>query len=158
MKTLLRNAVLALALGSVLWMAGQAWTARRAALGDEALPPLAPLSPATRLVVYYFSQGKECVTCEQIPAYAREALETHFAPQLASGEIVWRAVDVDDTRNAQYIEQYNIFTKSIVLVKVSQGQEGASETLKDVWDLLNSKDAFIEYVRSGVAKALEPGA
>jgi hypothetical protein len=143
-KQLLRNALLALALGSVAYLAAQELAARRA----PQAPNTAPVGAETKLVVYYFSTGKECTTCEQIPAYAKEAVEAHFAADLASGGIAWRAVDVDDPVNEHFIADFQIYTKSIVLVAMNNGKQGRWKNLEKVWDLVYDKAAFMEYIRA----------
>ena len=156
-KKLIRNILLVFAVGSLAYMIVKEVSDRRAA-SSTATASAAGITSATKLVVYYFSEGKECTTCEQIPLYARAALETHFANELKSGAIVWCAIDVDEARNQHYIDEYGIYTKSIVLSRIADGKQTRWENLDRVWDLVYDEPAFIEYVRKEVRADLDAAA
>jgi hypothetical protein len=155
-KNLFRNLLLALAVGSVVYLAASEYAARRQAASETRTSASAPVGdPASAdLIVYYFSQGKECATCDNIEAYAREALDRHFAEELASGRIAWRSIDVDKPRNEHFVEEYGLYTKAVVLVDVESGKQVRWKNLEDVWDLVYDKPAFIDYVRAQVQEFL----
>lgn len=113
-------------------------------------------NPQTRLVVYYFAQGKDCATCLQLPEYTRAALEEHFADQLRSGEIVMREVSVEEPANQHYITEYGLYSKAIVLSRTQNGQEVSFENLTRVWDLVGDREEFVAYIRDEVQQALGP--
>lgn len=114
-----------------------------------------PIPPEARLVVYYLSTGKECVTCEQIPAYAQAALHDHFLAQVKSGEIAWRAYDVDLPAHAHFVTDFGIYTKSIVLAEVDRGRQVRWKHLEKVWDLLGDRAAFTAYLVEEVNRMLK---
>ncbi|GMW03356.1 MAG: hypothetical protein AMXMBFR84_44900 [Candidatus Hydrogenedentota bacterium] len=147
-----RYGLLLFAIGSLIYMTATEW--RQRSVGADADVDVA-VGPSTRLIVYYFSQGKECITCEHIPQYARETLETHFAAELKSGVIVWREIDVDNPANEHYIDQYGLFTKSIVLEQVMDSQPIQWENLDRVWDYVYDKERFVEYMRAAIRKKLD---
>lgn len=153
-KTLIRNILLVFALGSVAFMAIREMADRRAATGPASMSA-AELTPSTALVVYYFSEGKECTTCEQIPLAARATLDAYFADQLRSGEIVWCAVDVDEARNAHYIDEYHIYTKSIVLSRIKNGTQSRWKNLDKIWDAVYDRTALMNYLRSEIRAELD---
>lgn len=153
-KTVIRSALLALVVCGVLYVVGRDILARRDATSTRT-NATAQTPAATKLIVYYFSQGKECVTCDQIEAYAREAVKTQFPKELASGEILWRKVDVDEPRNEHYISEYELYTKSVVLVRMEKGKQIRWKNLEDVWDLVSDQPAFTEYVRSQARQCLD---
>ena len=149
-KRLVRNAVLLLAaLGAGYFLYGEAFP-RTSPQSAERPVPL-----SAKLVVYYFSTGKECSTCEQIPVYAREALGGEFAGAVASGEIVWREYDVDRPEFAHFVADYSIYTKAIVLSRRENGAQVKWKNLEKVWDLVGDRAAFEEYVRAEVREMLE---
>ena len=152
-----RNVLLVFAVGSLAYMVVKEVSDRRAA-SHTATASAAKVTTATQLVVYYFSEGKECTTCEQIPLLARTALETQFPDELKSGAIVWCAIDVDEARNAHYIDEYGIYTKSIVLSRIENGKQTRWKNLDRVWDLVYDKPAFIEYVQQEVRADLDAAA
>jgi hypothetical protein len=156
-KRILRNVLLLLVAGSLLYMAAAEISARRNAksVAPRIDSESAPVTESTKLIVYYFSEGKECYTCEQIPTFTREALDKHFAAQLTNGSIVWRTVDVDEPRNEHFISEFNIYTKSIVFVRLQNGQQVRWKNLDRVWDLVYDRAAFVEYVNLEVREQLE---
>lgn len=153
-KKLTRNLLLLFALGSLAYMIAKEFADRRAA-SNTASASAADITPATKLVVYYFSEGKECVTCEQIPLYARAVLEGNFADELESGAIVWCAIDVDEPRNRHYIDEYGIYAKTIVLSRIENGEQTRWKNLAKVWEVIYDRQAFIDYVRDEIRAELD---
>jgi hypothetical protein len=154
-KTLLRNALLLLAAGGVVFVLGQEWAGRR---GAPAVFEDTPIPETARVVVYFFSTGKECTTCEQIPQYTKATLERNFAPALASGALVYRAIDVDLPQHEHYLNEYKIYTKSVVVELRDRGKLVRWENLEKVWDLVYDEAGFEAYVRDAVRAMLEPAA
>jgi len=122
----------------------QEFSARRSA---ETTDPIATVDGVTPdYIVYYFSVGKECSTCEQIEAYTQEVLKTDFSKALAAGQIQWRTADMDKPQHEHFAKDYNLYTKSIVLVAIENGEPGRWENLEKVWDHVYDKSAFMQYV------------
>lgn len=156
-KKAIRNLLLLFAIGSLAYMAIREVSARRGDSGPE-FANAAQLTSATKLVVYFFSEGKECTTCEQIPLYTRAALEGNFANELKSGEIVWCAIDVDEPRNAHYIDEYQIFAKTIVLSRVADGKQTRFKNLVRIWDYVSDKKAFVDFITKEIRAELDTAA
>lgn len=116
---------------------------------------LEPIPPDAELVVYYLSQGKDCSTCEYIDEYTREALNKYFADELASGRIVWRAADMDQPEHKHFITDYDLYTKSVVLVALDDGEETAHKNLEKIWDHVYDKPKFLDYIRTEVEGMLD---
>ncbi|MCC6143433.1 MAG: hypothetical protein IT368_06475 [Candidatus Hydrogenedentes bacterium] len=114
-----------------------------------------PVPAGADLVVYFFDQGKDCATCENIPAYTQAVLEDSFGDALASGRIVWRVVDVEAAENAHFVEDFGLFAKAIVLVRMASGRQVAWKNLDRVWDLVYDQAGFVAYIREEVAGMLE---
>ncbi|NUM52359.1 MAG: hypothetical protein HUU46_01825 [Candidatus Hydrogenedentes bacterium] len=150
----IRNSLLVFAVGSLAYFIVTEVGSHRAAT-TTAKASAAEITQTTDLVVYYFSEGKECITCEQIPLYARAALDGHFANEMKSGAIVWCAIDVDEPRNRHYIDEYGIYTKCIVLSRIAGGKQTRWKNLDKVWDLVYDKTAFIDYVRNEIRAELD---
>jgi len=108
--------------------------------------------PETGYVMYYFTQGKDCSTCDNIEAYALETLNAHFSKEVSSGVIEWAKVDTDNPENEHFNTDYNLYTKSIVLVEYADGEQVKWEHLEKVWDLVYEKPEYVAYVRSRTAE------
>ena len=152
-RTAARNALLALVVGSLIYMAYTEFSGRTNA--KVMLPDEASVTAATKLIVYYFSEGKECFTCEQIPAFTHEALTKDFAAEMSSGVIVWRTIDVDEPKFLNYTAKTEIYTKSIVIARVQDGKQLDWRNLDRVWDLVYDKQGFIDYIRTELRTELD---
>jgi hypothetical protein len=116
----------------------------------ETTVPLAPKANVN--IVYYFMTTQRCVSCMKIEAYTKEAIEKGFAESLKKKDLVWRMVNVDESGNSHFIKDYQLFTKSVVLVKMLEGKQASWKNLDKVWELLNDKTAFQKYVTEEVKK------
>lgn len=106
------------------------------------------------LTVYYFHRTLRCPSCIAIEAMAKEAVEEGFPVEVGSGRIVWKAVNVDEPADAHYDEDYGLSTQSVVLSDTRGGVEVRWKNLEAVWDLLDDREKFLEYVRLEVREFL----
>jgi len=97
-------------------------------------------------VVYYFHGHTRCWTCRTIEAFTREAVESAFGPELETGEVEMRVVNVEEPGNGHFVEDYQLATRSVVLVDVVGGRERRWQRLDEVWNLVNDKASFMEYI------------
>ena len=108
-------------------------------------------TPATdsddAIVAFYFHGNKRCSTCRKLEAYSEEAIAGGFASELDSGELVWRVVNTDDAANAHFVTDFELVTKSVVLVEFRDGEVVRWKNLKLVWQLVGDQDGFQRYVR-----------
>lgn len=100
-----------------------------------------------KVVAYYFHGNVRCMTCRAIEAYAHEALETAFPESLRSGELEWRVLNVEQPGNEHFIQDYELSTRSVVLVDTVGGQQKEWKNLRRVWELVRDKPAFLAYVQ-----------
>ncbi|HDP95991.1 MAG TPA: hypothetical protein ENN40_11630 [Candidatus Aminicenantes bacterium] len=68
-----------------------------------------------KTVVYYFHGNSRCRTCLTIEKYTRQAVNNGFADELEKGEMELRAVNVDLKENRHFIQDYQLFSRSVVL-------------------------------------------
>lgn len=107
------------------------------------------------LIVYYMDMGKDCSTCLNLESYTREALESYFSAELASGRIQWRTADLDAPENAHFIEDYGLYTKSVVLVGMDGDKQTHFDSLSRIWELVYDKEAYLAYIRDEVRAFLD---
>jgi hypothetical protein len=100
-----------------------------------------------RVLAYYFHTTKRCVSCRKIEAYTTEAIQTGFAQDLKDGRLVFTVVNVEDKGNEHFVKDYQLFTKSVVLVDERSGKQAAWKNLPKVWELLNDKEKFVRYIQ-----------
>lgn len=107
---------------------------------------------ADGVIAFYFHGDVRCTTCRTIEAYAEEAVNEGFADQLASGSLEWRVVNVEKPENEHFVEDFQLVTRSVVLVEYRDGKVMRWRILDKVWQLVRSKERFVEYVQSEVGE------
>jgi hypothetical protein len=108
-----------------------------------------------QLVVYYFHGDIRCPTCHKLETYAKEALDTYFADEIASKEIAWKVVNVDKSENSHFIQDYKLITKSVVLSKVVEGKEINWKNLDQIWQRVGNKESYLQYICDSIRNFLE---
>ena len=116
---------------------------------------VAPQTLDVGVVAYYFHGNLRCKTCRTIEAYSEEAIRSQFADELGSGRLAWRVVNVDDPENEHFVEDFELVTKSLVLVHYEDGEVTRWENLQQVWELVRDKERFLDYVRSSTRGFLQ---
>jgi len=107
-------------------------------------------SEEDKVVAYYFHTNTRCSTCRKIEAYSIEAIEEGFPNELKNGRLEMRIVNYQSPENRHFIQDYNLITKSLILVNLVDGEQTKWTNLKLVWQLTKSKDSFLNYVRGEV--------
>ncbi len=100
-----------------------------------------------RVVAYYFHTTQRCVTCRMIETFAHEAIETGFADDLEDGRLVWLPVNVQEPDNEQFIQDYQLTSKAVVLVEMAGEEQTRWKNLDQVWFLVRDKKAFQAYIQ-----------
>ncbi len=113
------------------------------------------LQKADYVKAYYFHGNFRCSNCYKIEQYSKEAIDKYFAKELASGELVYEVINTDEKDNEHFIKDYKLYTKSLVISKVKGRKEVEYKNLEKVWNYLDNKEAFYNYVKEEVAKFLE---
>lgn len=108
-------------------------------------------------VVYYFMTTQRCPSCMKIEAYAKEAVQSNYANNIENRTLVWKMVNVDEPANRHFIEDYQLHTKSVVLVRYRDGRQVAFKNLDRVWELLGDKAVFQDYVTTEVGSFITEG-
>ncbi|MFA5362156.1 MAG: nitrophenyl compound nitroreductase subunit ArsF family protein [Candidatus Omnitrophota bacterium] len=103
-----------------------------------------------QVIAYYFHGTFRCSSCLKIEMYSKEAIEKYFRNELGSGKLVFKAVNVEEKGNEHYIDDYRLYTKSLIVSLVKDNKEIKSENLKKVWEYIGNKEKFYEYVKNNV--------
>ncbi|MBL7064317.1 MAG: hypothetical protein ISS49_08975 [Anaerolineae bacterium] len=99
------------------------------------------------VIAYYFHGTSRCQTCRTIEQYAHEAIEDGFPEELQSGMLEWRAVNVEEPQNEHFIGDYELLTRSLVLVDMEGGNQTMWKNLERIWELVGDREAFVSYVQ-----------
>jgi len=111
---------------------------------------LAEDKAAGKVIAYYFHGAFRCATCTNMEKFAREAVETNFKDALRSGELEFKAVNVEEKGNEHFVKDYQLYTKSLILSLVKDGKEVTSKNLDKIWEYSRDQQKFIDYVTSEI--------
>jgi hypothetical protein len=106
----------------------------------------APSTGSSKIVAYYFHVTVRCTTCRTIEAYSRETITNRFKNEIDRGALEWQVVNVQLPENRHFVKDYELFTKSVVLVHIANGKQQSYKTLNEVWELVGDKAQFQAYV------------
>ena len=107
-----------------------------------------------RIIAYYFHGTVRCVTCRKIESLSHDVVASDFAEPLKTGQLEWQVVNVDLPENQHFIRDYQLVTKSLVLVKHEGGKQVGYKNLQKIWTYINSEQAFRAYVKGELQVAL----
>ena len=119
------------------------------------LPAFGQEAPKSKVVAYYFHGDFRCPTCYRLEQYSKEAIDANFKDVLSSGKLEFKAVNVDEKANRHFVNDYQLYTKSLVLSLVKNGKEIKSKNLTKIWEYVGNKQKFFEYVTSEVRDFLK---
>lgn len=108
-----------------------------------------------KVIVYYFHGNYRCPSCMTIERYTRESIESNFAKELKSGQMEFRSVNVELPDNNHYVQDYKLYTKSVIVSQIAQNKEQRWKNLQKVWELLRNEMKFKNYVKSETAAYLQ---
>ena len=121
---------------------------------SEKAPPLVK-DASVKLVAFYFHGNFRCANCKKIEQYSREAIEKYFADELKTKKLVFTMINTDLSENKHFIEDYQLYTRSLVIVEFKGEKQMRWKNLTKVWNYLNDRDAFYKYVSSEIKGYLE---
>ncbi len=87
------------------------------------LPAFGQEVAKSKVVAYYFHGDFRCPTCYRLEQYSKEAIDTHFKDAVSSGKLEFKAVNVEDRDNRHFIDDYQLYTKSLILSLIKDGKE-----------------------------------
>jgi hypothetical protein len=115
----------------------------------------AEASASSTVTAYYFHGTFRCPTCHKLEQYATEAIESNFKDALTSGKLAFTVVNIENKGNEHYVNDYKLYTKSLVLSLTKDGKEVRSKNLDKIWKYVGNKDQYENYVRNEVAAFLK---
>ena len=152
-RNLFTTALLALALGSLVYT----FVIPR----DEPGVITSPTRPMENTVirvegvdpafaVYFFYNDIYCSTCEKLENYALSTIQADYAGELSSGMLQWRTLDMRTSENKHYIEEFSLYSKSIVLVAFENQTITRFKNLEGIWDKVGEEMEYRSYIRENL--------
>ena len=112
-------------------------------------------NPERKIIAYYFYGNVRCVSCKKIEAYSYEAIQTGFKDEIKNGLLEWKTVNIDKPENKHFVDDYELYTRSLVVVEFKNDKQTKWKNLDMVWELLKNKNAFIDYVQKETKEFLK---
>ncbi len=141
-----RTLLLAVAASGIAAVAGAVAGAPQKPKAPAAVAAAPAASPG--VLVYYFHATTRCATCRTIEAYAKDTLTSRFAADLEARRLAWKAVNVDEPANRHFIRDFQLYTRSVVVVDAKDPKR--YKVLDRVWQLVRDKAAFQRYVEQEI--------
>lgn len=107
-------------------------------------------NPQAKVMAYYFHGSFRCPTCMNMEKYSREAIDSNFKDALASGMLEFKVVNIEERGNEHFVNDYKLYTKTLILSMIKDGKEVKSKNLDKIWELARNKQKFIDYVTGEV--------
>ncbi len=111
--------------------------------------------PKNYVIAYYFHGTFRCPACHKLEQYSKEAIEANFKNELTSGKMVFKTVNVDEKANEHFVNDYQLYTKSLVISLVRGGKEEKFKNLTKIWEYVGNKQRFYDYVWDEIAAFLK---
>lgn len=110
----------------------------------------------TKVVVYYM-HGIPCITCTFIETTAEKLVREEFADAVAAGTMEFVSLNYLEPENATLADKYNVGSNMVIAVRFEDGKEVSRVRLDEVMELASNADRLTDYLRTGIASAVEGG-
>lgn len=137
----------------ILWLAvfGTVGFAARTALCQDSqqtdLQPRPDAGIARRVVAYYFHRSGRDATCKRVSAAVEDAFREDFAEQMEDGRLALRMVDLEDPKNRELVENYEITEPALVLADLRDGEVTRWKKLDKTATVASDPEALSQYLR-----------
>ena len=109
-----------------------------------------PVAETHQVLAYYFHGTRRCANCFKIESYTKEAIDSNFVSALKDSLLIFKIVNIDEKEYNHFIDDYKLYTKSVVLVDLHNGKQARWKNLEKVWDFLDDKAGFKKYITDEV--------
>jgi len=107
-------------------------------------------SEESEFVVYYFYNNARCATCHHIENFTKETFEQNF-----KNIYTFKSINIDKPENRHFINDYAIYTKSVVLVEFDKkGKQIKFNNLSKVWNTIRNETTFRDYIKTEMVNFL----
>ncbi|MFH1702921.1 MAG: nitrophenyl compound nitroreductase subunit ArsF family protein [Nitrospirota bacterium] len=108
-----------------------------------------------KVIAYYFHGTNRCTTCRTIERYSKEAIDRYFAQELKNGKLDFKPINVDEPENRHYIQDYQLYTRSLVLALYKDDKQLKWKNLSEVWSYVRDQEKFYQYVKDETERFLQ---
>lgn len=146
MKRILQISLLTVVIASVVWLVLPRGTKTDASSVSDTAP--------AEYVAHYFHRTARCYTCLKIEYFAHHVILRDFADQLKQGKLLFLPTNVEVSGNEHFVNDYDLVSQALVLVKYDGTRVEQSRDLSRIWDLVGDSAGFDQYIHDEVATFL----
>ena len=108
------------------------------------------------VMVYHFHGNMRCPTCRAIESQAHETVQSDFASQLNSGEVIWKVLNYEEPAGTELGRKFEVQMPVVVVARTNGGEIEEWSRLDQVWALVGDRPAFAEFIRNEISRMLAP--
>lgn len=108
-----------------------------------------------RIVAFYFHTTYRCATCLKIENLSRQTIENYFSKEMKDGKIVFMPVNIEEKENRHYVDDYQLYTKSLIFSIFKDGKEVKWKNLDKVWLKVRNEEDFQKYLKEEMESFLK---
>lgn len=101
--------------------------------------------PAQKVEVFLFHRMQRCTTCIAIGKLSGQTVEERFGPEVLSGKVVFREINIDEPENKALAEKFQASGSSLFINAVRGESDNIQEDTQ-VWRLTGDSEAFKNYL------------
>lgn len=106
--------------------------------------------------VLYFHGAQRCITCRAIETNTKALLDSLYAKEMASGQIVYKIIDISQKENEPIADKYEVTWSSLFVNRWKNGKENVNNMTE--FSFANAKgypDKFKEGIKSKIDELLK---
>jgi len=107
-----------------------------------------------KVIVFYFHGNFRCYTCKRIEQLTVKAVTEAFNDEIKKGLVELQVLNVEDSQYRHFINDYRLYTKSVIVSDVIEGKEKRWKNLQKIWELVHNEKAFNQYIQKEVEEYL----
>ena len=113
-----------------------------------------PAENSPTVIAYYFHRTMRCPTCLAIEANTARVIEENYPQHIADGTLMWIPFNLDDPGGEEFEKEFDVSASTLVLSKMTNGNNTEYKKLEKVWDLIGNPVKFDDYVQGKVKQFL----
>lgn len=107
------------------------------------------------ITVYYFYANPRCYSCKMIETFTEAAITNRFSAEQKNGTVFYKSVNVEEADNRHYVNDYRLYTKSVIVAEFINGKQNRWKNCDQVWLLLKDEQKFMDYIDKEVSDYLK---
>jgi hypothetical protein len=106
-----------------------------------------------KIQVYLFHGTLRCSACINIGKYSQKTLNEYFQPELDSGKIEFKEINIDVPENKELAKKFQASGSNLFINVITNGQDNITKDVA-VWRLVSDETQFKNYLKDKINKLL----